>query len=228
MIRSSHMYTENFVCLQADTDAGFLEEADRFKFLALVSEAKTVFSFRLHAYSLTLRRTLLLIETASPPGAVVRFLQNAYYQYLTDKYPSESHALKTHYIEQKVWNRHFFVELCKFIHLSPCFEGLCSLPSEWKWSSYDSYIHFKPASLTDRALLYSFFPAETQRALRTFHEREMKSGTDAGDLFAIYTSYLASMHAINHKTSLSSFNQPQSNASFFLSENFCCTIESIS
>jgi putative transposase len=225
MIRSSHMYNGNFVCVQADTDAGFLEEANRFKFLALVSEAKTIFSFHLHAYSLTPRRTLLLIETAAPPGAVIRFLQNAYRQYLTDKYPAESRAMKIHYIEQKVWTRHFFIELCKFIHLAPCFEGLCSRPSEWKWSSYDSYIHIKPASLTDRALLYSFFPAETLSALRTFHERELESGTAAGDLFAIYTSYLASMHAIHKKTSLFSFDQQQDNTSFFLSENVSCTIE---
>jgi len=225
MIRNFHMHTEKFVCLQVNTEADFLEEASRFKFLSLVSKAKTIFSFRLHAYCLMPRRALLLIETASPSSAVVRFLENAYYQHLMDKYPEESNIFKIHYIEQKVWNRHFFIELCKFIHLSPCFEGLCSRPSEWKWSSYDSYLHFKPASLTDRTLLYSFFPAETQGALRTFHERELDSGTTARDLFEIYTSYLASMHTINRKTSLSFFDQQQADASFFLSENVCCTIE---
>ncbi|WP_147803783.1 hypothetical protein [Alkalicoccus halolimnae] len=170
--------------------AVFLRREDFQKYLKLLSGSKQKYSFQLLAYSLTTSDVHLLIEPGSfPPEKIIHFIHHQYAFYIKKKYGisrpvfSDSRTLP-------VLNTRSCLEICKYIHLFPFLTERCSRPLLYRWNSYQAYILNTSLDLTDKSLIYSYFPLETQSSMQEFHEREISLFASPVDMKSFLAAYV--------------------------------------
>lgn len=174
----------------------FLEAADFEKYLQLLEEAKHIFSFELHAYCLLMDQTQVVLKTKHyRPGVILQRIHTKYSVYFQNKYQQKQPLDNAYFGCRAVANNRYFMELTKYIHLSPVFAGIVSTPGEYPWSSYGVYLG-RLSKLIHTERILGLFPHNTELAFQEFHERELSVSSPA-NLQQFYQSYLETLYAFD-------------------------------
>jgi hypothetical protein len=168
----------------------FLRREDFQKYLKLLSEAKQKYSFQLLSYSLTTADVHLLIAPGSfTHEKIFQFIHYHYAFYIKKKY-GISRPVFPDSRTLPVLNSRSCLEICKYIHLFPFLTERCSRPLLYRWNSYQAYILNTSLDLTDKSLLYSYFPSETLPSMQEFHEKEISLFASPVDMQCFLTAYV--------------------------------------
>ena len=123
----------------------FKSQKDREKFLDYLASATERYGAVLHAYCLMSNHYHLLLET--PDGnlaQIMRHINGAYTTYFNIKRKRAGHLFQGRYKAILVEFDEYAMELTRYIHLNPVRAGMVTLPEEYRWSSYPSYIGLSP------------------------------------------------------------------------------------
>ncbi len=115
----------------------FRDDADREKFLALLSSARRDFGWEIHGYCLMGNHYHLLIET--PQGDLSRgmkALNGRYAQWFNGRHRRRGYLLEGRFRSVLVQKEGLLLELQRYVVLNPVRAGLVERAGDWKWSSY--------------------------------------------------------------------------------------------
>lgn len=136
----------------------FLDDQDFRAYLARIAESHAEFPFRLYAYALMGNHVHLLMEAGKQPIAKpMQIIQQRYTQYFNKKYDKIGHIFHGRYKAIVCDRDAYLLELIRYIHLNPVRAGAVKDPSEYPWTSHNSYLAKKVDPWLDRdAILQQF------------------------------------------------------------------------
>jgi REP element-mobilizing transposase RayT len=137
----------------------FLDDADRVRFLDLLTLVVVRSAWRCHTYCLMTNHVHLLVET--PKGNLslgMCLLNGLYARRFNGRYGFEGHLFDKRFGAVLVEGESHLLELARYIVLNPVRAGLCADPGDWPWSSYLATIGAvnRPPLLSISWLLGSF------------------------------------------------------------------------
>jgi REP element-mobilizing transposase RayT len=153
-------------------DKIFYDDADRERFLRILSRTKERYGFLLHAYALMDNHYHLLMET--PKANLSQIMQNintSYTVYVNRKYQRSGHLLQGRFKGIIVDKDRYLVALSRYIHLNPVRSKLVKRPVDYPWTSYRAFIDQKAEnSLVDTGETLSYFSKGRNKAVRAYRE----------------------------------------------------------
>jgi putative transposase len=115
----------------------YVDDADFEFFLLLLARVAERFGWQVHSYCLMRNHYHLLIETPEPNlSAGMHRLNFLYAQWFNWRHGVDGHLFQGRFYSRLVTSDPHLLELSRYIVLNPVRAGLCSDPSEWRWSSY--------------------------------------------------------------------------------------------
>ncbi len=118
----------------------FEEDADYLKFLLTLSDCKKKYDVDLYAYCLMDNHIHLLIN--STPAVLSSFFQSLgarFVLWYNQKYKRSGHLFQERFYSSSIEDEEYFLATLVYIHNNPVEAGICRLPSEYHWSSYNAY-----------------------------------------------------------------------------------------
>jgi putative transposase len=160
----------------------FIEEEDKKKFIALLSELPGRFGVNLHAYVLMSNHYHLLIET--PKGNIskaMHYLNVSYTVYFNRKNGRSGHLLQGRYKSFIIEKESYLLAVSRYIHLNPVRARVVGKPEDYRWSSYRSYIGKGNGSkwLTTDWMLEQF--SNDKKTARRLYREFVKEGVGKED-----------------------------------------------
>ena len=151
----------------------YLDDADRQRFVNLLSREVAQQGWRCYAYCLMENHYHLLFETPEANlVAGMRRLNGAYAQAFNRRHGRVGHLLQGRYKAILVDRESHLLELCRYVVLNPVRAGLVGRPADWRWSSYQATVvgRSAPAWLDVAWVLDQFgsAPPAARRAYRRF------------------------------------------------------------
>lgn len=142
----------------------YVSERDREKFLEYLATAKEKFRFYLYAYCLMTNHYHLLLETTQPNlSRIMQYINTAYTIYYNTKRNKSGHLFQGRYKSILVEQDAYFAELTRYIHTNPLRAKIATKPAEYRWSSYNIYIHGKDDGLVDIERVKQFLGMDLKR-----------------------------------------------------------------
>ncbi len=115
----------------------FLNNADRIKFLDILSQAVIRYDWYCHAYCLMDNHYHLLIETGTPTlSKGMKYLNGSYTQSFNRLHQLFGHVFQGRYKAILVDKESYLLELSRYIVLNPVRALMVRSAKEWRWSSY--------------------------------------------------------------------------------------------
>ncbi|WP_338778822.1 transposase [Metabacillus sp. FJAT-52054] len=149
----------------------FFYKHDREKYLQLLQTVRETHPFKLHAYCLMSNHIHLLIETEIQPlGSIMRNLHSRYALYINKRHKLEGHLFQNRFGATEIMSDQQFREVSRYIHMNPVKSGIVHNPSEYVWSSYESYIRSTPDPLITKTKLQSMFIQPFEKNYQKFVE----------------------------------------------------------
>jgi REP element-mobilizing transposase RayT len=115
----------------------YLDDVDRWVFLAALAEVVTRYHWQCHAYCLMDNHYHLLLET--PQGnlsAGMRQLNGVYTQRFNRRHARVGHVFQGRFKAVLVEHESYLLELCRYVVLNPVRVGVVKQPERYRWSSY--------------------------------------------------------------------------------------------
>jgi putative transposase len=119
----------------------FLDDADRYRLLDIVSEAMSRFDARAIAYCLMGNHYHFVLRTqrANLPDIVQR-INGIYAQAFNRRHEQTGHLFQGRFRGEFVGRDEYLLELCRYVELNPVRAGLEKSPLDWRWSSYRAHV----------------------------------------------------------------------------------------
>ena len=155
----------------------FLSDADRQKFLDVLSDTIDKYAWLCHSFCLLDNHYHAIIETPDPNLSLgMRQLNGSYTQAFNRVHNRVGHVFQGRYKAILVEKENHLLELCRYVVLNPVRAGMVSKPEEWKWSSYNgtAYAGKVPEYLTIDWVLGQF--AEKKTVARQRYRRFVAEG----------------------------------------------------
>jgi len=115
----------------------FLNDDDRRRFLALLTETAGRRGWTCHAYCLMDNHYHLMLETAAANlGRGMRQINGVYTQRFNRAHDRVGHVFQGRYKAILVEKQAYLLELCRYVVLNPVRAGMVAAPGDWAWSSY--------------------------------------------------------------------------------------------
>ncbi|MDN4035607.1 transposase [Massilia sp. YIM B02443] len=137
----------------------FMDDADRRKWLSIMSLVSARFNVAAHAYCQMGNHYHLVIETIEGNlSQGMRQLNSIYSQYFNRRHDRVGHVFQGRYKAILIQRESHLFELARYIALNPVRAGLVAHAGEWQWSHYNASIGVTaaPAWLVTDWLLNQF------------------------------------------------------------------------
>ena len=162
----------------------FADDADRQRFLSILSSTIHRYNWVCHAYCLMDNHYHLLLETPDPNlSAGMRQLNGIYTQAFNRQHDRVGHVFQGRYKAILVEKDAHLLELCRYIVLNPVAAGIAAQPEAWPWSSYRGTVNAKEAVdfLTTTWLLGQF--SRNRAKARVQYQRFVAEGLQSEPLW---------------------------------------------
>lgn len=119
----------------------FLDNADRFKFLAILKDYHERYNVLIHSFVLMDNHYHLILETPKANLVeVMHGINGVYTGYFNRRHVRCGHLFQGRYKGILVDKDAYLVELSRYVHLNPVRAEIVEKPQYYTWSSYTSYI----------------------------------------------------------------------------------------
>ena len=145
----------------------FVDDIDKWHILKLFLEAKKRFGFLVHCYVLMRNHFHFTIEmlNATPISKIMQFVEASYAIYFNNRHNRIGHLFQGRFKNIIVEKDSYLLELSRYVHLNPVKAGYVSVPADYQWSSYRTYVGDRKDILIDTGTLLSYFDTNnSQRA----------------------------------------------------------------
>jgi len=120
----------------------FLDDEDCEMFIQTLKYCKAHSEFELYAYCLMGNHAhLLLKEGKENLAQIFRRIGAKYVYWYNWKYRRCGHLFQDRYKSEVVESDPYFTVVLRYIHQNPIKAGLCKSIEEYRWSSYNGYLH---------------------------------------------------------------------------------------
>jgi len=117
--------------------AVFLDDLDRRRFVAVLSEVVQELGWLCPAYCLMTNHFHLLVQTPKADLALgMHHLNSTHANYFNRRHNHVGHLFQARYGAEVVERDAHLLEACRYIVLNPVRAAICRRPSGWRWSSY--------------------------------------------------------------------------------------------
>lgn len=179
-----------------DRRAIFKTDADRERFLTVLSDSVERYDVRLYLYCLMTNHVHMVLET--PRGNLSRFmhrLQTAYTVYFNRRHRRSGHLMQGRFGASIVDEDRYILKLSRYVHLNPVFirSNKSKTPSErvsilrsYVWSSYRAYIgQAKREEFVDYSPVLATMDGP-KRAIKARYRRFVEAGISDIDSAVVY------------------------------------------
>ncbi|AZO93407.1 transposase [Halocella sp. SP3-1] len=118
----------------------FVADEDNKRFIQAVNRAKRNGNFLLYAYCLMGNHVHLLIKENEKIGKSIKRIAVSFVQWYNKKYDRYGHLFQNRFKSEAVEDDTYLLVVLRYIHQNPVKAGICKLPVEYEWSSYQKYI----------------------------------------------------------------------------------------
>ena len=119
----------------------FRDDRDRTKYLEILANLKTQYSFRIPAYVLMVNHVHLLLESGAVPlSRIMQRLGSGYTQYFNRRHRQVGHLFQGRYKAILCDKDNYLLELSRYLHLNPVRAKAVKDPADYRWSSYGGYV----------------------------------------------------------------------------------------
>ena len=123
----------------------FLDDGDRQQWLALFAQVCDRFDWRCQAYCLMDNHFHVVVETVRGSlSAGMRQLNGVYTQWHNRAHGRVGHVFQGRFKAILVQRDSYLLELARYVVLNPVRAGMCAMPQQWPWSSYNATIASTP------------------------------------------------------------------------------------
>lgn len=141
----------------------FVDEEDNEKFMQVLIDCKNKSGYKLMAYCLMGNHLHLLIkEEKEELGLIFKRIGVRYVYWYNIKYKRSGHLFQDRFKSEPVDDAGYFLTVLRYIHQNPVKAGLCKDASEYKWSSYNDYLH--DTGITDKEFVLTLFNKDNEKA----------------------------------------------------------------
>lgn len=151
----------------------FHEDEDKQRLLEIILCKKQEDKFYLHAFCLMDNHIHLLISEGKEDIAkAIKRIAVSYVSFFNKKYKRVGHLFQDRFKSEIVENDSYAISLARYIHQNPVKAKMVRRPSEYKWSSYNSYLEENDDSsqVLDREILMGMFSNDKEKARLLFIE----------------------------------------------------------
>lgn len=149
----------------------FYDNNDRLAYLDLLEETRMRYPFYLHAYCLMTNHIHLQIETINDhPQHMMKMLNSLYAINFNKRHRLVGHVFQGRYGAELIHTNEYMLEASKYIHLNPVEAKLVPRPSDYRWSSYATYVSRQTNPLVTTHKILSLFPEPNQEHYRAYVE----------------------------------------------------------
>ena len=164
----------------------FREYSDYERYLQFLAEYKERYRFFLYAYALMPNHVHLLVEVGEPPlSRLMQVLQFRYTRNFNIKYRKTGHLFEGRYKAILCEKDSYLLELSAYIHLNPVRSGLAEDPTDYRWTSYRTYLTGENDDLVDTHRVLMQFSRRTRDAVREY-ARFVRERSDQGHVGEFY------------------------------------------
>jgi len=149
----------------------FHDEQDKLRFIEILKTKKQGERFYLHAFCLMDNHLHLMIsEGIENLSKIMKRINVSYVFYFNQKYKRVGHLFQDRFKSENVEQEKYLLALVRYIHQNPLKAGLVKRISEYKWSSYNSYLYESNyfAKMLDKDIVLGFFSSDKPTAKRKF------------------------------------------------------------
>jgi REP-associated tyrosine transposase len=152
----------------------FRADADRRRYLDLLSHYRARYLFQLRAYVLMANHVHLLVEVGTHSLAkIMQGLQQSYTLYFNRKYNLVGHLFQGRYKDILCDRDCYLLELVRYIHLNPVRSKIVTDPVDYAWSSHRDYLNSgtaKAAAMVQWEWILEQFAPNPARARHRYGE----------------------------------------------------------
>ncbi len=121
-------------------EAIFRDDADRYRYLTTLAEAKAKYQCSVFAYVLMTNHIHLVIQTPKPNiSEVMWWVHRIHATVFNRKYGRHGHLFATRFRSRVIDSNEYLLQSTCYIHLNPVRAGLVERPEDYGWSSYRMY-----------------------------------------------------------------------------------------
>jgi putative transposase len=164
----------------------FREHRDYQRYLEFLKEYKVRYRFSVYAYALMPNHIHLLVEVGETP--VSRVMQALLFRYTRNfniKYRKTGHLFEGRYKAILCEKDSYLLELSAYVHLNPVRAGLAEDPTDYRWTSYRTYLTGESDDLVDTQRVLIQFSRKTRDAIREY-DRFVKDRVGQGHVGEFY------------------------------------------
>lgn len=150
----------------------FTEDADRYRYLARLAEAKRTYEMRIFAYVLMSNHVHLIAQTMQPNiSSTIQSIHGRHATEFNRKLGRHGHLFGGRFKGRVVeWNEDL-LQVTSYVHLNPVRAGLVEKPEDYPWSSFRLYVESPTEeSLVDLAPVLSMLAGDVDRARSAYVE----------------------------------------------------------
>lgn len=136
----------------------FQNDADRQRFLRVLSQTRYEFPFRLHAYCLMTNHYHLLLQTIHHSlSKTMQYFKMIYAKWFNRQGDHVGHVFQGRFHSIPVEEDAYFTTVARYIHLNPVKAGIVKRPEDYAWSNYGRLIRGEADPLVDPVMLLGYF-----------------------------------------------------------------------
>lgn len=131
----------------------FEDEEDNQKFIEVLKDCKLISGYRIFAYCLMGNHLHLLMKVEKEDlEQIFKRIGARYVYWYNWKYHRKGHLFQDRFKSEPVDDDSYFLAALRYIHQNPVKSGIDKL--NYKYSSYNEYLHIKDGQLTDIDFVY--------------------------------------------------------------------------
>lgn len=143
----------------------FLDTADRIRFCLMLQKAVEEHQLLVHAFCLMSNHAHFIFEpTASSLSIAVHAFAFRYAQYFNRRHELYGHLFQDRFRSISIEDDVYLKQVVRYIHLNPIRANLVSLPQDYKWSSFSSYMNLDTITWITLSRILQKFAANEMEA----------------------------------------------------------------
>ncbi|MDQ2087486.1 transposase [Herbivorax sp. ANBcel31] len=149
----------------------FCNDDDRIRFMKIIRDKKQDDRFCLQAFCLMGNHVhLMMREGKEDISKVMKRITVSYVHYFNNKYKRAGHLFQGRFKSEVVEEDNYVLALARYIHNNPVKAGIVKRASDYKWSSYNTYIDEENSysDIIDKHLLLGIFSENKNTAIMEY------------------------------------------------------------
>lgn len=175
----------------------FVDDEDRYKFISIIRDKKENNEYLIYAFCLMDNHVHMIIkEEIDSISRIMRRINTSYAYYFNKKYDRVGHVFQDRFKSEEIESERHLLAAIRYVHNNPVKAKMVKEPSEFIWSSYNSYIDkgsYKNNIISKEEIL-GYFSSNIGAAIALFVKYSMEN---AEEVFIDYQEVEAIINKYN-------------------------------